>query len=183
MADHNEPIAIVEVAFAALERGEWATYIGLLDPESLEEFKQSEIANLAKYAKWEHSSDPRAQEILLGLFGATSAEELAARPASELLERCLRGRQPHVEHPEYEPLRRSRTIVGAVAEDPTHTHVVYRSVMRARIGPTRLHRTRLEVATVVRTASGWRLRLNDDVTGGDLGTMIETAGGARPPAG
>jgi len=164
---------VVRAAFGAYEARQWSEFAALVHPDALTRFRSEQLETADV---WEAHADEinavrqrspatlgRGNPILGQFAGVKTLNELRALSPQMLLARFLEARSPKANpaDPDYQPPISTREIIGEVAETPDLVHVVYR--VHTDVG--RYGRTEsVEVVPVKRSADGWRLMLNGELT-------------------
>lgn len=177
----DSPTAVVQRAFHAYEHRQWPAFAQCVHPDSLAEFRSQ---NLVMAEAWEEhrafapeqqADDSAAVDadfggvrafgtnpLVQGFARIASVAELRELTPQDCLARWLEGqaKDPSQYDDQRGPIQ-TRTVVGEVAENATHSHVVYRiNTDVGRFGLTE----DTAVITVRRGTNGWALLLNADIS-------------------
>ncbi len=184
------PTETVRTAFSALKAHHWQQLAALIDPGSLENFKQSELRALAAFARQQDEiaaatregrgysldihNELRPGEIqqvasvrIRTLADSPTMATLAAESASDFFVRLsseIYGSRAEKELTQ-DIAGLERQLIGEIIESDTLVHVVYRREYRHVEGDTLWSELpgSLKIASLTRVRSRWLLKLGDDI--------------------
>jgi hypothetical protein len=156
---HPDDAAIEKVVAASMEaarKGDWGGYADLVHPESLQDYKGMWLPVLQAAAK----EGPEKQADLLALFdGATELKSVLALKPKEFFVSSMKGMAAQTTVPKQDTAKADEKILGTVREGDDLAHVLIRT--RAKYQQTDVNR--IEVVTVKRSDSEWRIVLPEAV--------------------
>jgi hypothetical protein len=181
-----DPIAVVGAAFRAYEAKQWGEFATLVNSDALTYFRSEQLetadvweahsAEINEARQRSPTNPDPGNPILRQFAGVKTLSELRALSPQMLLARYLEARSPKANprDPDYQPPITTREIIGEVTESPDLVHVVYRR--RTDVG--RYGRTEsVEVIPVKRSADGWQLMLNNELSfSGFVSITVDPAG-------
>lgn len=153
---------VAEELFLAVDRLDWSKAAGLISLAAAQEFKDAQL----QAVRGDSASEISA--TLLGIAGVANSSELLALDARVLLERAMASGEPREaliralresgsDASEEDAIRSpwlDRSVVGALPEDDSTVHVLYR--MRSRL-PGSIPDTSLGVLTFYPEDGLWRV--------------------------
>jgi hypothetical protein len=178
MATAASAEATLRAAFAALDAKDWTAFVALVAPEELQAFKESQLEDMRRHLADGPPTGGALHTYLESFYGTADATVLEAWPADQVLRRWLAPRHlTNMVRADHDPAVHHRQLIGVLEERADLAHGLYRLVLTARYGPTRLRRETMEVLSTRFQANVWRLLLNDEITSGGIITTSEEAAG------
>ena len=155
---------VVADSMEAARKGDWKRYAELVQPESLEDYKNMWLPALKTAAK----EGPDKQADLLPLFDkAADLKSVIALKRNEFFVTSMKGMASQFSEGIANPLKVDEKIIGTVHEGDDEAYVV----VRTRRKFDRAEMTKVEVIALKRSGTEWKMMLPDVVR-----IMAETFG-------
>ncbi len=151
-ATEETPEAVAKAYIAASTASDWSKATSYLDPEALVSFKRmfGEIMKLDKKNE--------AGKELFGLKNNAEFEQLSGEQVFTKIMEILLASVPQLK----QMLSGAQnTIIGQVAEGSDIVHIVYRMNLKIENAPI----SKVEVMTLKKVGSSWRLQLSGEMEG------------------
>jgi hypothetical protein len=181
----DDPVSVARAAFTAYEAKDWRRVARVTHPDALAQLREQNLRmarawearpplaavhdstvpeGVARYFDEIHARSvaEHGNPMLAGFSGVSSVAEFERLSPEAVLIAYLEGQAPKPEN--YDggrPPVSTRKVIGGVPEADSVVHVVYRiHTDVGRFGETE----EVDVLTLRRAPSGWRIMLNDDLS-------------------
>lgn len=144
------PESVAKAYFAAMQAGDWAKCAALMDPEALGSMKRT-FGSIVKADK-----TGGAAKELFGLKSLAEFDQLSEANVYAKLMGFITGAVPDLKTA---LAASTNTVLGQVAENPTLTHIVYRT--QIKLGSADV--TQVELISLKKTGASWRALLTADM--------------------
>ncbi len=166
----RDDAAIEKVVAESLEAGrklDWKRYADLVHPQSLQEYKDMWLPILQVATR----ERPEKQADLLSAFDhATDLKTLIALKPKAFFVSSMKGMASQLRGLNASPPKADQKILGTVREGADQAHVVVRT--RAKLDGAEMNR--IEVVSLKRSGTEWKLLLSDSVRA--MATMFQRTG-------